>query len=123
MSAREIRSLAPPHRCRKIQNSTEKSNTTHNHTIEHGVTEMITGIDIVEQQLRAAAGIGLTIGPDGEIQPHGHAIECRIYAEDPETFQPSPGVLESFVLPDITNVRVDTGYAKGDLVIGIPRSE
>jgi acetyl-CoA carboxylase biotin carboxylase subunit len=84
--------------------------------VEHGVTEMITGIDIVEQQMRAAAGLGLTIGRDGEIQPRGHAIQCRIYAEDPVTLLPSPGVLQAFVLPDLANVRVDTGYTNGDAV-------
>ncbi|MCH7625586.1 MAG: ATP-grasp domain-containing protein [Chloroflexi bacterium] len=84
--------------------------------VEHGVTEMTTGVDIVEQQLRVAAGLGLTIGCDGEVRARGHAIQCRIYAEDPATFLPSPGVLQAFVLPDITNVRVDTGYASGDAV-------
>ena len=84
--------------------------------VEHAVTEMTTGVDIVEQQLRAAAGLGLTISHDGEVKPHGHAIQCRIYAEDPVTFLPSPGVLRAFVLPDLANVRVDTGYAVGDAV-------
>ena len=84
--------------------------------VEHGVTEMITGIDIVEQQMRAAAGLALTIGSDGDIRPHGHAIQCRIYAEDPVTFLPSAGVLQAFVLPDLANVRIDTGYTGGDEV-------
>ena len=77
---------------------------------------MITGIDIVEQQMRAAAGIGLSINRDEEIRVRGHAIQCRIYAEDPVTFLPSPGVLQGFVLPEIANVRIDTGYTKGDSV-------
>ena len=84
--------------------------------VEHGVTEMITGIDIVEQQLRAAAGIGLSVGLEATIPLRGHAIECRIYAEDPATFLPSPGTLEVFALPDLPNVRVDTGYRQGDSV-------
>ena len=79
--------------------------------VEHGVTEMITGVDIVEQQMRAAAGLDLSLGRGATIALHGHAIECRIYAEDPVTFLPSPGVLETFALPDLPNVRVDTGYA------------
>lgn len=84
--------------------------------VEHGVTEMITGVDIVEQQMRAAAGLRLTAGRDGTIQPRGHAIQCRVYAEDPVTFLPSPGMLETFVIPDMAGVRVDTGYAGGDVI-------
>ena len=82
--------------------------------VEHGVTEMITGIDIVEQQFRAAAGMPLSI--DGDVSVNGRAIECRIYAEDPKTFMPSPGVLEAFDLPEMPNLRIDSGYRRGDSV-------
>ena len=82
--------------------------------VEHGVTEMITGIDIVEQQLRAAAGLALSIADDVSVQ--GHAVECRIYAEDPKTFMPSPGTLDAFDLPDLPNLRIDSGYRSGDSV-------
>lgn len=84
--------------------------------VEHGVTEMTTGVDIVEQQLRAAAGLELSIDKDNATPVHGHAIECRIYAEDPKTFIPSPGTLDAFSLPDMDNFRIDTGYAQGDTV-------
>ena len=84
--------------------------------VEHGVTEMITGVDIVEQQLLAAAGVGLSVGPEAPVPLRGHAIECRIYAEDPTTFLPSPGTLEVFTLPDLPNVRIDTGYGQGESV-------
>ena len=82
--------------------------------VEHGVTEMVTGVDIVEQQLRAAAGMPLLL--DDEIPMNGSAIECRIYAENPKTFMPSPGTLEAFELPSMPNLRVDGGYRKGDAV-------
>ena len=82
--------------------------------VEHGVTEMITGIDIVEQQLRAAAGLPLSISDD--VSAQGHAVECRIYAEDPKTFLPSPGTLDAFDLPTMPNLRIDSGYRKGDAV-------
>ena len=75
---------------------------------------MITGVDIVEQQIRAAAGLPLSI--DTDVPVSGHAIECRIYAEDPTTFIPSPGTLDSFDLPDLPNLRIDSGYRKGDAV-------
>ena len=64
--------------------------------VEHGTTEMVTGVDIVEQQLRIAAGLATDIRP---APVRGHAIECRLYAEDPETFVPSPGVLAEFEIP------------------------
>ena len=82
--------------------------------VEHGVTEMITGIDIVEQQIRAAAGMPLSVGDN--VSARGHAVECRIYAEDPKTFLPSPGTLDAFELPAMPNLRVDRGYRKGDAV-------
>ena len=82
--------------------------------VEHGVTEMVTGVDIVEQQLRAAAGMPLSLQDD--IPMNGSAIECRIYAESPKTFMPSPGTLEAFELPSMPNLRIDGGYRKGDAV-------
>ena len=76
--------------------------------VEHPVTEEVTGLDIVELQLRVAAGeeIGL------EITSSGHAVEARLYAEDPRTFLPQTGRLERLVLPG--GVRVDTGVEEGD---------
>lgn len=87
--------------------------------VEHGTTEMVTGVDIVEQQLRIAAGDGISIGdviPAEAGTVNGHAIQCRIYAEDPQTFIPSPGTLAVFRLPALDGLRVETGFREGDEV-------
>ena len=81
--------------------------------VEHGATEMVTDVDIVEHQLRIAAGLATDVRP---APVRGHAIECRIYAEDPETFVPSPGVLTEFEIPAGEGLRVDTGFRAGDEV-------
>jgi acetyl-CoA carboxylase, biotin carboxylase subunit len=80
--------------------------------VEHPVTEMISGIDLVREQIRVARGDGLSVSQD-QIQLHGHAIECRINAEDPQTFAPSPGLVKNFVAPGGMHVRVDSGLYAG----------
>ncbi len=80
--------------------------------VEHTVTEAITGIDIVREQIRIADGKKLRVDQKG-VQLRGHAIECRINAEDPETFVPSPGRIASIVLPGGFGVRMDTAVYPG----------
>jgi acetyl-CoA carboxylase biotin carboxylase subunit len=80
--------------------------------VEHPVTEMITGIDLVREQIRAASGEGLSC-TQAQVNLHGHAIECRINAEDPETFAPSPGLVKNYVAPGGMHVRVDSGLYTG----------
>jgi acetyl-CoA carboxylase biotin carboxylase subunit len=75
--------------------------------VEHPVTEMVTGIDMIKEQIKIAAGESLAFRQE-DIQTVGHAIECRINAEDPETFTPSPGTITTFHLPGGPGVRVDT---------------
>lgn len=75
--------------------------------VEHPVTEFITGVDLVKQQLLIASGKELKIKQE-DIVPRGHAIECRINAEDPDTFTPSPGTIQSFHQPGGLGVRVDS---------------
>src|SRR5690606_32436573 len=81
--------------------------------VEHTITEMITGIDLVQQQLRIAAGEKFTLR-QRDIHLHGHAIECRINAEDPYKFTPSPGKITNWHTPGGPGVRMDshvfTGY-------------
>ena len=80
--------------------------------VEHPVTEMITGIDLVREQIRVAEGHGLTFGQD-EVRFRGHAIECRINAEDPRTFAPSPGTVKQYHAAGGMHVRVDSGLYAG----------
>jgi len=75
--------------------------------VEHPVTEMVTGIDIVKEQIRIAAGERLSF-KQSEVTFTGHSIECRINAEDPETFVPSPGLIHVFSIPGGPGVRVET---------------
>jgi len=84
--------------------------------VEHPVTEAITGIDIVKAQIRIAQGERLTDILKGPVVPRGHAIECRINAENPETFAPSAGRITGFHTPGGIGVRVDT-WAYTDCVI------
>jgi acetyl-CoA carboxylase biotin carboxylase subunit len=80
--------------------------------VEHPVTEMITGIDIVREQLRIAAGEPLSVTQD-DVRFQGHAIECRINAEDPKTFMPSPGLITLWHAPGGPGVRVDSHIYSG----------
>ena len=80
--------------------------------VEHPVTEMISGIDLVREQIRVASGEALSCTQD-QVRLHGHAIECRINAEDPETFAPSPGLVKNYVAPGGMHVRVDSGLYTG----------
>jgi pyruvate carboxylase subunit A len=84
--------------------------------VEHPITEMVTGVDLVQQQLRIAAGDGLDLSPD-ELRRQGYAMECRINAEDPlRNFLPSPGRIVAYREPKGAGVRVDSGVAEGSLV-------
>ena len=75
--------------------------------VEHPVTEMVTGVDIVKEQIRIAAGERLSF-KQSEVTFTGHSIECRVNAVDPETFVPSPGIIHAFSVPGGPGVRVDT---------------
>ena len=81
--------------------------------VEHPVTELTTGVDIVEQQIYISSGHELQL-KQNEIKQNGHSIECRIYAEDPENnFTPSPGVMTLYHQPEGKNIRIDSGFQKG----------
>ena len=80
--------------------------------VEHPVTERVTGIDIVREQLRIAAGLELSVKQE-DISIIGHAIECRINAEDPNTFMPSPGTVKLFHSPGGNGIRVDSHIYSG----------
>jgi acetyl-CoA carboxylase biotin carboxylase subunit len=82
--------------------------------VEHPITELVTGIDLVHWQLRVAMGERLTIDPQQALTPRGHAIECRIYAEDPDQgFMPSPGLVRGLSVPGGPGVRDDRGVSAG----------
>jgi acetyl-CoA carboxylase, biotin carboxylase subunit len=81
--------------------------------VEHPVTELVTGIDLVEQQLLVAAGEPVTFT---SVEPRGHAIEFRVYAEDPRRFLPSPGEIKVWSEPSGEVIRVDSGYRAGNKV-------
>ncbi len=80
--------------------------------VEHTITEMVTGVDLIKEQLRIAAGQPLSITQD-QVTVHGHAIECRINAEDPQTFVPSPGKISLFHSPGGLGVRWDSHIYAG----------
>jgi acetyl-CoA carboxylase, biotin carboxylase subunit len=81
--------------------------------VEHGVTEEVTGVDLVRAQIRSAAGEKLADILPGKPEVKGHAIQARVYAEDPKNFFPSPGKLTVFRPPEGEGIRIDTGYAEG----------
>jgi acetyl-CoA carboxylase biotin carboxylase subunit len=82
--------------------------------VEHPVTEVVTGVDLVQWQLRIAQGERLTVPPERALTPIAHAIECRIYAEDPDLgFMPSPGLVRGLSVPGGPGVRDDRGVAAG----------
>ena len=82
--------------------------------VEHPVTEVVTGIDLVEWQIRIARGERITVAPESLLTPRGHALECRIYAEDPDNnFLPSPGRILGLRVPHGPGVRDDSGATEG----------
>ena len=81
--------------------------------VEHPVTEMVTSLDLVHWQIRIARGERLTIDPERALTPHGHAIECRIYAEDPDQgFMPSPGLVRAIQPASGPGIRDDGGVVR-----------
>ncbi|MFJ7728486.1 acetyl-CoA carboxylase biotin carboxylase subunit [Neobacillus sp. NPDC097160] len=83
--------------------------------VEHPVTEEVTGLDLVEQQIRIANGETLSISQE-DVQINGHAIEVRIYAEDPNTFFPSPGTISNLSIPSGENIRHELAVKQGSVV-------
>jgi acetyl-CoA carboxylase, biotin carboxylase subunit len=83
--------------------------------VEHPVTETIIGEDLVAWQLKVAEGEPLPKMQE-DLKQTGHAVEFRLYAEDPQTFLPSPGILQTYVFPEMEDIRIDTGYAEGNKV-------
>ncbi|GAA2351602.1 biotin carboxylase [Catellatospora methionotrophica] len=83
--------------------------------VEHPVTEAVFGIDLVEAQLRVAAGLPVQFDP-ATLVSRGHAIELRINAEDPKRFLPGPGAIKTWIEPEGEGVRVDSGYVEGNVV-------
>ncbi len=83
--------------------------------VEHPVTELVTGIDLVQQQFLIADGEPVSFDP-AAVRPSGHAIELRVYAEDPKRFLPSPGTITSWSQPSGPGIRVDAGYLAGNTV-------
>jgi acetyl-CoA carboxylase, biotin carboxylase subunit len=83
--------------------------------VEHPITEMVTGVDLVEQQLLIAAGEDVSSGVSS-VMAEGHAVELRVYAEDPRRFLPSPGVITEWAEPSGPGIRVDAGYEAGNEV-------
>ncbi|HKW01152.1 MAG TPA: hypothetical protein VJN96_15110, partial [Vicinamibacterales bacterium] len=82
--------------------------------VEHPITEMVTGVDLVQWQLRIAQGEKLTLDPERALTPRAHAIECRIIAEDPDRgFMPSPGLVRALGVPSGPGVRDDRGVVAG----------
>ncbi len=82
--------------------------------VEHAITEQVTGVDLVQWQLRIALGERLTVTPEQALTPRAHAIECRIYAEDPDRgFMPAPGLVRAIQVPGGPGVRDDRGVAPG----------
>jgi acetyl-CoA carboxylase biotin carboxylase subunit len=81
--------------------------------VEHPVTEMVTGVDLIEQQLIAAAGEKVMLPDTRPWKPRGHAIECRVNAEDPRSFAPWPGKITEYHPPGGGGIRVDSGVFGG----------
>jgi acetyl-CoA carboxylase, biotin carboxylase subunit len=84
--------------------------------VEHPITEMVTGFDLIKEQIRLAAGLPLSIRQQ-DVVLTGHSMECRINAEDPEKFTPSPGQITKYSAPGGFGVRVDSAMESGAMVV------